>query len=88
MLAKTLRARPNEVEAIRFTGSKPNAMEVVSWVREHGGSARYAFERVELQLEDGVKYVGDGYWITFDKENGFKVLSDKTKKYRYEEVSA
>lgn len=90
MLGKKLRAKPNEVEAVRYAGGKANAMEIVAWIREHSssGTARYGFEMVELHLEKGVVYVEVGQWVIHDEENGLKVISDKNKKYRYEEVSA
>lgn len=67
-----LKAKPRELEAVRFSGSAAQAGEIIKWIEGNGGKARYLFERIELEVSrDEAALVAKGEWIIRTEDGTF-----------------
>lgn len=95
---KKLRSKVVDLEAIQFTGGAENATEIINWVLENGGTARYhesyqghiltdSPEYLAIDTLEGTMRAEVSAWVFRGLEGEFYPVKDSVKKNKYDELS-
>lgn len=88
--------KPKTIEARQFTGGEQNANELVKWIADNGGEAKWwegreangskMKEELHVFTDRGVRITTPGNWVTFDPKKGFKPMPDAVLAEDYNKV--
>lgn len=92
MTVKTFRKKPVEIEAVRWglPGAPSRPEQIVTWVAERGGRARYVFEPFEalaIVTLEGTMYASSGDWIIRGVAGEFYPCKPEIFEQTYEAVA-
>lgn len=99
MTVGTYRKKPAVVHAVQYDGVPENANQVVNWIIENGGTARYQTSWISrdgstidnvivIDSIDGTQIAGPEWWVINDPENGFATVKNDIFAATYEVVES
>ena len=80
------RKKPVVIEAVRFTGGKGNANEILNWVNGSGGEASFDRDAIQIQSLEGRMLANTGDWVIKGIKGEFYPCKDDIFRQTYDSV--